>query len=105
MPTDKPVALFLALAASPASRPLFHRLRHDEEAFLPHMDKFYLTQIGTNFGPPRHHRRCPLNKFVVLSEVSLLSSSFLVIWWWLTPQVTMPFIKRIIIIRELSGYR
>jgi hypothetical protein len=51
MPTDKPVALFLALAASPASRPLFHRLRHDEEAFLPHMDKFYLTQIGTTSPP------------------------------------------------------
>jgi hypothetical protein len=70
MPTDKPVALSLALAASPAAWPLTRRRQHDYKVFLPHVHEFYLTQIGTDFGPPRHHRHCFLSKFVVLSEVS-----------------------------------
>ena len=73
MPTDKPFALSLALAASPATWPLTPRLRHHYKEFRPHVYKFYLTQIGTNFGPPRHHWGRPLGKFVV----PLLSSLFL----------------------------
>ena len=95
MPTDKPVTFSLALADSHAAWPLTRRLLHDDEAFLPHVHEFFLTQIGTEYGPPRHQRRRPLSKFVVLSEpqqgvIVVLGD---LIWWWLTPHVIMPFIN------------